>query len=141
MDKRIIANEVLLEEAATLMNEGREVTIRPLGNSMLPFIRGGKDNVRMKKLPSVAVGDMLLVRLPGPRYVLHRLIRKEGDRLTLMGDGNLAGTESCQEADVLGTVTAIERGSRVIIPGSGRWWRTLKPFRRYILAIYRRIFL
>ncbi len=139
MDKKVVANEVLLEEAAVLMNEGREVTIRPLGSSMLPFIRGGRDSVRLRKMPSVAVGDMLLVRLPGPRYVLHRLISKDGDRLTLMGDGNLAGTENCTLADVIGTVTAIERGSRVVKPGNGRWWRVLKPFRRYILAIYRRI--
>ncbi len=139
MDKRIVANEILLEDAATLMKEGREVTIRPLGSSMLPFIRGGKDSVRMKKMPTVAVGDMLLVRLPGPRYVLHRLIEKDGTQLTLMGDGNLQGTEHCTEADVLGTVTAIERGKRVVIPGNGLWWRRLKPIRRYILAIYRRI--
>lgn len=141
MDKRVVANEVLLEDAAALMNEGREVTIRPLGNSMLPFIRGGRDSVRMKKMPSVAVGDMLLVRLEGPRYVLHRLIEMDGDRLTLMGDGNLVGTETCTRADVLGTVTAIERGKRVVVPGDGRWWRRLKPFRRYILGIYRRLFL
>ena len=139
MDKKVVANEVLLEEAAALMNEGREVTIKPLGNSMLPFIRGGRDSVRLKKMPSVDVGDMLLVRLPGPRYVLHRLIAMDGERLTLMGDGNLAGTESCTTADVLGTVTAIERGSRVVKPGNGRWWRMLKPIRRYLLAIYRRV--
>lgn len=139
MDKRVVANEVLLEEAAALMNEGREVTIKPLGNSMLPFIRGGRDSVRLRKMPSVKVGDMLLVRLEGPRYVLHRLIAMDGERLTLMGDGNLAGTESCTTEDVLGTVTAIERGSRVVVPGTGRWWRALKPFRRYILGIYRRI--
>ena len=141
MDKRVVANEVLLEDAAALMLEGREVTIRPLGSSMLPFIRGGRDSVRLKKMPSVAVGDMLLVRLEGPRYVLHRLIQKDGERLTLMGDGNLTGTESCTEADVLGTVTAIERGTRVVVPGNGRWWRVLKPFRRYILGIYRRLFI
>lgn len=141
MDKRVVANEILLEDAAALMEEGREVTIRPLGYSMLPFIRGGKDSVHLKKMPSVAVGDILLVRLPGPRYVLHRLIGKEGDRLTLMGDGNLRGTEQCRQADVLGTVTAIERGSRVIRPGNGLWWRRLKPFRRIILGIYRRLFL
>jgi len=141
MDKRVVANEVLLEDAAALMQEGREVTIRPLGSSMLPFIRGGRDSVRLKKMPSVAVGDMLLVRLEGPRYVLHRLIQKDGERLTLMGDGNLTGTESCTEADVLGTVTAIERGRRVVVPGNGRWWRVLKPFRRYILGIYRRLFI
>ena len=141
MDKRVVANEILLEDAAALMEEGREVTLRPLGSSMLPFIRGGKDSVRLKKMPGVAVGDMLLVRLPGPRYVLHRLIGKEGDRLTLMGDGNLAGVERCTVADVLGTVTAIERGSRVVKPGNGLWWRRLKPLRRYILGIYRRLFL
>lgn len=139
MDKKVVANEVLLEDAAALMNEGREVTLKPLGCSMLPFIRGGRDSVRMKKMPDVAVGDMLLVRLEGPRYVLHRLIAMDGDRLTLMGDGNLAGTETCTKADVLGTVVAIERGSRVVKPGNGLWWRRLKPFRRYILAIYRRI--
>ena len=139
MDKKVVANKVLLEDAAALMNEGREVTLKPLGCSMLPFIRGGRDSVRMKKMPDVAVGDMLLVRLEGPRYVLHRLIAVDGDRLTLMGDGNLAGTETCTKADVLGTVVAIERGSRVVKPGNGLWWRRLKPFRRYILAIYRRI--
>ena len=139
MDKKVVANEVLLEDAAALMNEGREVTLKPLGCSMLPFIRGGRDSVRLKKLPDVAVGDMLLVRLEGPRYVLHRLIAIDGDRLTLMGDGNLAGTETCTKADVLGTVVAIERGNRVVKPGNGLWWRRLKPFRRYILGIYRRI--
>lgn len=139
MDKKVVANEVLLEDAAALMNEGREVTLKPLGCSMLPFIRGGRDSVRLKKMPSVAVGDMLLVRLEGPRYVLHRLIAIDGDRLTLMGDGNLAGTETCTKADVLGTVVAIERGKRIVKPGNGLWWRRLKPFRRYILGIYRRI--
>ena len=138
MDKRTVTNEVLLEEAAALMKEGREVTLTPLGSSMLPFIRGGKDAVRLRKNPSVAVGDIILVRLPG-RYVLHRLIRMEGNRLTLMGDGNIAGTESCTTDDVLGTVTAILRGQKEIKPGDGRLWRRLIPVRRYILAIYRRL--
>ena len=107
MDKKIVANEVLLEEAATLMNEGREVCFTPLGSSMLPFIRGGKDSVRLKKMPSVEVGDIVLVRLAGPSYILHRVIGIDGDRLTLMGDGNISGKEACTAGDVLGTVTAI----------------------------------
>lgn len=140
MDKKVIANEIILEDADTLLKEGREVTLRPLGNSMLPFIRGGRDSVRLKKMPSVAVGDMILVRLQGPRYVLHRLIRKEGENLTLMGDGNIAGTESCTEKDVIGTVVAIEKDRRVVKPGNGRWWRCIPLFiRRYLLAIYRRL--
>ena len=139
MDKKVVANQVLLEDAAKLMEEGREVNFTPLGSSMLPFIRGGKDSVVLRKMPSVEVGDIVLVRLEGPRYVLHRIIRKNGDDLTLMGDGNIAGTENCSTYDVLGTVTAILKGKRKVIPGKGVWWRALKPIRRYILAIYRRI--
>lgn len=141
MDKRVVANEILLEEAAALMAEGREVSFTPLGYSMNPFIKGGKDSVTLKKMPSAAVGDIVLVRLPG-HYVLHRVIRVEGEQLTLMGDGNLQGTESCTQADVMGTVTAIQKGRRTIRPGSGHLWHaTPKLFRRYILAIYRRVFL
>ncbi len=138
MDKRVLPNEVLLEEAAALMEEGREVCLTPLGNSMLPFIRGGRDSVEVKKLPDVAVGDIVLARLPG-RYVMHRVFSREGNRLVLMGDGNIAGTESCTTEDILGTVTAIHKGKRTVKPGKGRFWRALRPFRRYILAIYRRI--
>ena len=91
-------------------------------------------------MPDVKVGDIILVRLSGPRYVLHRLIEKDGEKLTLMGDGNIRGTEHCTEADVMGTVTAIEKGRRVVKPGDGRWWRAIPLiFRRYFLAIYRRI--
>lgn len=139
MDKRIIANELLLEEAAKLMEEGREVNFTPLGSSMLPFIKGGKDSVRLQKKPSVEVGDIALVRLAGPRYVLHRVIRVDGNDITLMGDGNIAGTESCKSEDVMGTVVAIVKKNRTVIPGKARLWRILKPFRRYILGIYRRI--
>ena len=138
MDKRVLPNKVLLEEAAALMEEGREVCFTPLGNSMLPFIRGGRDSVLLKKLPDVEVGDIVLARLPG-RYVMHRVFSREGDNLVLMGDGNVAGTESCTTTDILGTVTAIFKGKRTIQPGKGRIWRALLPIRRYILAIYRRI--
>ena len=138
MDNLVMPNEVLLEEAGRLLEEGREVCFTPLGNSMLPFIRGGKDSVRLRKNPDVAVGDIVLVRLPG-RYVLHRVIRRDGEQLVLMGDGNVSGTEPCSLADVIGTVTAIVRGDRTIQPGPARWWRRLRPIRRYILAIYRRI--
>ena len=139
MDKRVLPNKVLLEEAGQLLEEGREVTFTPLGSSMLPFIRGGKDSVTLWKKPSAEVGDIVLVRLPG-RYVLHRIIALDGEKVTLMGDGNLVGTESCTLQDIMGTVATIQRGKkRTVVPGKGRFWRTLKPFRRYILAIYRRL--
>lgn len=138
MDKRVLSNEVFLEEVGSLLNEGREVSFTPLGSSMLPFIRGGRDSVRLQKKDSMEVGDIVLVRLHG-RYVLHRIIALEGEKVTLMGDGNIIGTESCLRSDVMGTVVAIQKGKREVIPGKGRFWRAIKPLRRYILAIYRRL--
>ena len=139
MDKRTVPNEILLGEVAAVLQEGREAVIIPTGNSMLPFIRGGVDRVVLRKMPSLAVGDILLAKI-SDNYILHRLIAREGDALTLMGDGNLRGTEHCTPADVIGTVSEILRPSgRTRIPGKGRLWRFLKPLRRYLLGLYRRM--
>ena len=136
----VVPNEILLEEAADLLSKGIEVILMTKGNSMLPFIRGEKDSVNLKKYDTVKAGDIVLARIAPHRYVLHRVIQVEGDRITLMGDGNLVGTESCRLPDVLGTVQEIIRpdgSTRKVTDGAV--WRKLLPVRRYLLAIYRRI--
>ena len=139
MDRRSLPNDVLLGEVAVVLNEGREAVIIPTGNSMLPFIRGGVDRVVLRRQEGVAVGDIVLVKI-GERFILHRVIAREGDALTLMGDGNVRGTESCRTENVIGTVAEIIRPSgRVRIPGRARLWRMLKPIRRYLLALWRRL--
>ena len=139
MDKRVLPNDILLGEVAAVLSEGREAVITPTGNSMLPFIRGGRDRVVLRKQDEIAVGDIVLM-YTGGRYILHRIIEIDGEQVTLMGDGNLKGVEHGTRADIIGTVTEIIRpDGRSIQPGTGRFWRTLKPFRRYILFIYRRL--
>ena len=139
MDKRVLPNEILLGEVAAILREGREAVITPTGNSMLPFIRGGRDRVVLRKQDEIAVGDIVLM-YTGGRHILHRIIEIDGEQVTLMGDGNLKGVEHGTRADIIGTVTEIIRpDGRSIQPGTGRFWRTLKPFRRYILFIYRRL--
>ncbi len=134
-----LPNDVLIPGAAAFLDEGREVVLRAKGNSMLPFIRNGRDSVVLKKSDSLEVGDIVLVRLPGG-FVMHRIIERDGDRFRMMGDGNIRGTESFRREDVLGKVIWIVRedGSRVA-PGRARIWKALLPVRRYLLAVYRRI--
>lgn len=106
---------------------------------MLPFIRPDKDSVVLKKKDSVSIGDIVLADLKG-RYVLHRVIKEDGEKLTLMGDGNVRGTESCSRKDVLGTVvTIMKNGVKPVVPGKGKLWKTLLPARRYLLAFYKRV--
>ena len=135
-----IPNAILLAEVSSCLDGGQDVVIRTKGSSMLPFIRGGCDSVCLHKESEVEVGDIVLAEIAPGQYVLHRVFAIDGDKLTLMGDGNLKGTELCRRGDVKGTVKEIlhEDGSRTV-PGKGRLWRRLLPFRRIILGIYRRL--
>ena len=139
-EKRVIPNEILLGEVTSLLAEGQEVVLLTKGGSMMPFLRSERDSVALRKLEKVEVGDIVLAHLGGGRYVLHRIIAIDGEKVTLMGDGNIKGTESCLKSDISGTVVRILKASgKEYVPGKGRWWRALKPFRRYILGVYRRI--
>lgn len=140
MEKRILPNEILLAEAGALLAEGRDVELLVKGNSMLPFLHDEQDSVRLRKLETVEKGDIVLALIAPGRYVLHRVRAIEGDTLTLMGDGNIRGTENCIRVNVLGTVIEFIRpdGTRRK-PGKGRCWAALRPIRRYLLFIYRRL--
>lgn len=138
MEKELLPNEVMLGEVARLLEEGREVVMKPKGFSMLPFIRGDIDSVALHKPEQLKVGDIALARFNG-KYILHRVIALEGDKVTLMGDGNLSGTEKGSRSEVFGIVTEIiSPEGRHHKPGKGRWWRRLLPVRRYLLKAYRK---
>lgn len=129
-------NDVLASMADEYLSKGKEAVLRVKGRSMRPFLRDEIDSVRLVKKDTVEVGDMVFARIGGSRYVLHRVIGVDGESLTLMGDGNIRGTESCLKGDVLGTVVEIlPPDGRGHAPGNGRWWRLLLPLRRYILFI------
>ena len=83
MNKRVVPNEILIPEVGKLLDEGREVELQPKGNSMLPFIRQGKDNVLLKK-QEPQKWDIVLAKIAPDRYVMHRVIGEQGTNLTLM---------------------------------------------------------
>ena len=137
-----LPNEILLEEVATLLDEGREVEIMSKGTSMLPFIVGGRDSVILRKEESGChkPGDIVLARRSPGNYVLHRIIGVGGEKITLRGDGNVFGTETVGRKDILGRVIAVVKPSgRKHVPGNAYLWRQMPPFvRRCFLALYRR---
>ena len=140
-----IANDILIPELARLLNEGKDVRFTPSGVSMRPYIEGDRDSVILTPQTRVPqVGDILLAEVEtlcgNKTYVLHRLIRIEGETLVLQGDGNLAGEERCKAADIIGRVKRIEnpKGHRKMLT-RGRVWYLLKPVRKWLLKIYRHV--
>ena len=139
MNEIILPNDVMMGGIAALLSEGREVRFTPKGVSMRPFIEGGRDSVILKKRTDYDIGDIVLVKLVNGCYLLHRIIEKSGEKLTLMGDGNLKGTESALASDVIGMVTGIVKpNGKCVRPKKCRLWFRLLPFRSPLLWIYRK---
>ena len=138
-------NEII-EEAIRLVREGVSVTLPVNGNSMLPFIIGGKESVILQQPELPKVGGVVLAWADGYRYVVHRIVRIDGERVTLMGDGNLVGTEHCILNDIKARVTHVvdaKKRTHYLYKGwrklAAKVWYWLRPVRRYLLAIYRRL--
>ena len=140
MEKKIIPNDILLGEVTKLLSEGQEVIIMTKGNSMLPYLRSEKDSVALRKKEDIEVGNVVLAHLGDGRYVLHRIFSIDGNKITLMGDGNIRGKEYCTRSDISGTVVRfIKASGKEKVPCKGRIWRLFLPFRRILLAFHRRI--
>ena len=144
-NKISVPDVILFYEVERVLKEGKQVTLRAKGNSMLPFIRNGRDSVMLTGKFQLQKGDIVLAKTNQGTFVLHRIIRLDEQTITLMGDGNLRGTETCERKDVFGKVTAILKNGKTINPYNpwNSWksvcWIKLLPLRRYLLAIYRRL--
>lgn len=140
-----LPNELFLAEVSRMLDEGSIVTLRVKGLSMNPFIVGDRDSVELVKAEPYVIGDIVLAHLSNGNYVLHRIFEVNGDNITLMGDGNLRGTEHCKRQDICGVAVKIIHPSGKEIPcrtpkskRRARIWRRLMPVRRYLLFIYHR---
>lgn len=129
--------------------EVREVEIPVRGWSMRIFVEHERDKaiLTLCQPERLKVNDVILAQIEAPTetYVLHRIIRADGDRLTLMGDGNLRGTETCRRQDVVAQVIAFRRADSPQPDYlTGRkwriyswWWTRLRPIRRPLILVWR----
>lgn len=142
----LVPNAILLAEVAGLLAEGKEVELKAKGCSMLPFIVGDRDSVRLRKEP-VSEGDAVLAEIAPGHYVLHRIVSMKDGSVTLKGDGNLVGTEHCHTEDIKGKAVAVISPNGRIRDLAGhkskaraaRWNALPYIVRRYTLAIIRRL--
>ncbi len=130
-----MSNNVLVFGAVRdLLLEGKSVKISVKGQSMLPFFRSGS-TILLRPLRD---GDLRRLNVVladiGGHFAVHRIIRVEPNRITLLGDGNIAGVEIVAPEAIYGIVdiSALHRFF-------ARLWLWMRPLRRYPLAVLRRI--
>ena len=127
--------------------EGKKsVTFIVRGFSMRPFLEDGRDKVVLSPPREPKIGDVVLAEISEKRYALHRVIKVENGIYTMRGDGNpLRMTEQFTQDKIIGLADGFIRKGKFVSTDSRQWrcysavWNILKPLRRILLAIYRRI--
>lgn len=140
-----LPNDAFLGLVSETLAKGHTALIWVKGYSMRPFIEYGRDKVKLASAETYTMGEAVLAEISKGHYVLHRIIKVEGNKLTLQGDGNVRGVEYCTKADVRGVVTEYIRPNRTLsaddpsLKRKIRLWRTMRPIRRYLLFLYKAV--
>ncbi len=145
-----VENHAFMQEVVRLFREEgrRSVTFTVYGRSMHPFLGDGRDKVVLVPPTEPEVGQVVLAEVYPQIYALHRIIKIEGEIITMQGDGNPNRLiETFSKDKIVGTATAFIRKGKRVSTNSRLWrnysalWHALKPCRRWLLAFYRRIIL
>ena len=132
----VLPNELVLVRAARAVAEGKTAVIPVKG-----------DKVELYPPVVLQIGDVVLAKINPKQYMLHRIIRFQGEEgVVLMGDGNVGNTEYCLRRDVLaqakvviiGTTGKKRRLDSARMKAAASLWRRLLPVRGLLLRVYRR---
>ena len=145
---KLIDKTTMMEEIRQMISEGKTVTITLKGNSMNPFIVHVRDHMTLGpwKDEDIHKGTVALVKDIRGNYLIHRIIKREGNKVTLLGDGNVEQTEIATLDNIIGVMHSLTRKGRTYTPKSLTWrlysvvWMFLTPVRRYPLGLWRRLF-
>lgn len=139
-----IPNELFFSWVESEIAEGRSVRFRLKGHSMYPLLRNGRDEVLLYPCSAGELKpmDLILFKYNG-KHLLHRIIKIDGSRLYIQGDGSIKAKEQCTAADVVGKVKAVIRPSgKTISVDDWRWtlpsniWQRAGFLRGLILRIH-----
>ena len=137
----------MMQEISRLISEGKTISISAKGYSMNPFIVHMKDQITLGSWTDdqIKKGAVVLVKDVRGCYIIHRIIKREGNVLTLMGDGNIGIIETAYVEDIIALMHAVIKKGRTYSVNSLSWrlyswfWKLLTPMRRYPLAVWRRL--
>jgi hypothetical protein len=145
----LLPNEVFFLLVEERVAQGELVRINVKGQSMTPFLIGGRDKVELIKpsADSLRKGRIVLAHLGENRYVLHRVVRISNGKVLLKGDGNLYGLEQCEVNQVVAEAIHFIRNKKKYNYKNCTWklaswlWPDKAFLRRILLFLWRKIYL
>ena len=103
-----LVDNLYFAQAAERLSSGTAVRLSVMGNSMLPFIIGGQDQVTLVPYTGqdLPLGIAALYQWEG-KYMIHRLVKKDESHYHFLGDGNICRFETIKRNEVLGILQTI----------------------------------
>lgn len=113
MPKPIQASmEALVPLFQERLEAGQQVRFSPMGTSMLPMLREGRDSVVLSPAPErLRKYDLPLYRRDNGAYVLHR-VTEAGQDYTCIGDNQFIPEPGVRRDQVIAVVTGFRRNGR-----------------------------
>jgi hypothetical protein len=148
MSKQIVINkEQMFEEISKLIAEGKTVTLLTKGYSMNPFLFHMRDQITLGPWTDSDIrrGTVAFVRDLRGNILIHRIIKREDNIITLEGDGNIGQTEKATLDGIAGIMHSVTRKNRIYTSKSLVWrtyswiWMALRPLRLYPLVLWRKL--
>ena len=97
-----------------IKSEGQAI-IAPVGKSMLPFLKEGRDLVLLKApTDSLQKYDVVLYKNEIEGYILHRIIRINGSDYIICGDNSSIWERGYSSDDIIAVVDKIIRNGKQI---------------------------
>ena len=119
------------------LTAGQQVRFSPMGISMLPMLREGRDSVVLSPAPErLCRYDLPLYRRDDGAYVLHR-VTEAGDTYTCIGDNQFIPEPGVRRDQIIAVVTGFRRNGRdhtVTEPGYRLYcllWYYSRPLRHF----------
>ena len=144
--RKIIVPNSFFVEAAEALRKGHSVRLHVDGQSMYPFIHGGKDEIEV--VPYDGTTPLEPWCCPfyqwGGNYMIHRFIGMKGDMCQMLGDGNVYRIEEVSKQEIIGILRTIYhpdgtqqdcRDKRWLKKAA--WWYRLRKVRRFLIPLFR----
>ena len=137
MEPRIMDIDAYMPVLQELLAQGQSVSLTGTGESMSPFLRHGRDQIRLAAVTAPPKrGDMVFFRRRNGQYIMHRVLRRMPDgNYAIIGDGQQQVEAPIAPEQIFAVVTQVCRKGTWIGPEAFWWrffagpWLTLLPLR------------
>lgn len=137
MEPRIVDIDAYMPVLRELLAQGQSVSLTVTGESMSPFLRHRRDQIRLAAVTAPPQrGDMVFFRRRNGQYIMHRVLRRMPDgNYAIIGDGQQQVESPIAPEQIFAVVTQVCRKGVWLGPESFWWrffagpWLTLLPLR------------